>query len=53
MTSHTKFGERTPGSEVAKVFADNVRGKRCQSRLVVTVVDKKLTCLFLSSHHRG
>ncbi|KAK1760254.1 hypothetical protein QBC47DRAFT_290421 [Echria macrotheca] len=27
MTSHPEFGERTPGTEVAKVFADQVRGK--------------------------
>jgi hypothetical protein len=27
MTSHSEFGERTPGSEVAKIFADRIRGK--------------------------
>ncbi|KAK4034949.1 short-chain dehydrogenase [Parachaetomium inaequale] len=27
MTSHSEFDERTPGSEVAKIFADRIRGK--------------------------
>jgi len=27
MTSHSEFGERTPGSEVAKTFGDQIRGK--------------------------
>ncbi|KAK3312659.1 hypothetical protein B0H66DRAFT_485315 [Apodospora peruviana] len=27
MTSHPEFGEKTPGSEVAKIFGDNIRGK--------------------------
>ncbi|KAK4160254.1 hypothetical protein QBC43DRAFT_359798 [Cladorrhinum sp. PSN259] len=27
MTSHSEFGERTPGSEVAHAFADQIRGK--------------------------
>ncbi|KAK4222383.1 hypothetical protein QBC38DRAFT_490002 [Podospora fimiseda] len=27
MTSHSDFGERTPGSQVAEVFADQIRGK--------------------------
>lgn len=27
MTSHSEFGERTAGSEVTRVFADQVRGK--------------------------
>ncbi len=27
MASHSEFGERTAGSEVTRVFADQVRGK--------------------------
>ncbi|KAM7196880.1 short-chain dehydrogenase [Naviculisporaceae sp. PSN 640] len=27
MASHSEFGERTPGSEVAQVFGDRIRGK--------------------------
>lgn len=30
MTSHSEFGERTPGSEVTKVFADQIGGKTSQ-----------------------
>ena len=33
MTSHAEFGERTPGSEIAKVFADQIRGKTSASIL--------------------
>ncbi|KAH6845838.1 hypothetical protein B0I37DRAFT_193064 [Chaetomium sp. MPI-CAGE-AT-0009] len=37
MTSHSEFGERTPGSEVAKVFAGQIRGKT----ILVTGVSPK------------
>ncbi|KAL2022172.1 hypothetical protein VTK56DRAFT_6001 [Thermocarpiscus australiensis] len=37
MTSHPQFGERTPGSEVARVFADQIRGKR----ILITGVSPK------------
>ncbi|KAL2192340.1 hypothetical protein P885DRAFT_47958 [Corynascus similis CBS 632.67] len=37
MTSHPEFGERTPGSEVAKTFADQIRDKR----ILVTGVSPK------------
>ncbi|KAL2260850.1 hypothetical protein VTK26DRAFT_5032 [Humicola hyalothermophila] len=37
MTSHPEFGERTPGSEVARVFATQIRAKR----ILITGVSPK------------
>ncbi|AEO58418.1 hypothetical protein MYCTH_2305728 [Thermothelomyces thermophilus ATCC 42464] len=53
MTSHPEFGERTPGSEVAKVFADQIRGKTI---LVTGVSPKSIgasTVLNLASQSPG
>ncbi|KAL2167489.1 hypothetical protein VTG60DRAFT_1183 [Thermothelomyces hinnuleus] len=53
MTSHPEFGERTPGSEVAKVFADQIRGKTI---LVTGVSPKSIgasTVLNLASQRPG
>jgi len=35
MTSHSEFGERTPGSEVTRVFADQVRGKTSEWPMLI------------------
>ncbi|GAB1318319.1 Short-chain dehydrogenase/reductase-like protein [Madurella fahalii] len=36
-TSHAEFGEKTPGSEVARVFADQIRGRK----ILITGVSPK------------
>ncbi|KAK4234089.1 hypothetical protein C8A03DRAFT_47497 [Achaetomium macrosporum] len=63
MASHSEFGERTPGSEVARVFADQIRGKAILvtgvsprgigSATVLNIASQKPGLLILASRTRS
>ncbi|KAK3306095.1 uncharacterized protein B0T15DRAFT_218219 [Chaetomium strumarium] len=63
MASHSEFGERTPGSEVASMFADQIRGKTILvtgvspkgigSTTVLNIASQKPGLLILASRTRS